>query len=124
MQLPKYALYGAIFAAVIVVLSLMLFRPVARKVKFSILYPFVYFLIAIIVYLLSLGSGKAMGQGFLWAFLIITGFPATQLSRQVIEFLNIKEHYYFVAPALAMIQYFLLGLLIDIVAAITIKKEG
>lgn len=118
-EMARYLMPMCVFLLVIIIISLALFRTVIRKVKFRIIYPATYLIIAVAVYLITVATGKIPGQGFLWSFLYILGFPSTLAADHVIHTLNITKFAYFAAPVLGLIQYFIIGCLIDFIAFVT-----
>jgi len=111
------------FLIAIIILSLSLFGSVARKIQFKFLYPEAYLILVVAVFILTIVLKQAQGQGFLWPFLTILGFPSTFMTGDVIKMLKLTKFTYFVAPVLGLIQYFILGCIIDFFAMIFIKEK-
>jgi len=110
------------FLVAIIIISLSLFGPVARKARFRFLYPTTYLILAATVYIVSIII-KDPGGSIVVPILTIVGFPTTFMTGKVIKILHVYKYSYLVAPALGLIQYFILGCIIDFFAMIFIKED-
>jgi hypothetical protein len=112
-----------VFLLAMIIISLSLFRTIIKKIKFMFVYPATYLVLAIVVYLITLVTGQVPGQGFLWSFLFILGFPSTLLTDNAVNMLKLVNFAYFVAPVLGVIQYFIIGCLIDFIAFVISTED-